>query len=1081
MAASCVEHPMNDPYQEPPDVPRNPEETEYLERYEFLARLAAEEALNASSYGPDPSSWPPLSNHEGILAVVGSGIKAVCDFTSEAISLIKHADKVFYCVADPVTEVYIKSLSPDAQDLYVFYSNNKERYHTYMQMAEVILHDVRKGLKVVAVYYGHPGVFVLPSHRAVQIARKQGLRAFLVPAVSALDCLVADVDFDPSFPGLQILEATDMLLRKRPILTDRHVVIWQVGCVGNPGYRRQGYLKENFAVLLDYLEDFYSPDEEIIHYIGSQFPTVSPVIDRIPLSQFRSPEVSKQVTGISTFYIAPKDFVSYDADMAQSIGLLSKPLSKTVKPSRSRSYDMYEGKEREAMKGLENFEVPKAFAFTPLTAASNYVEELSLNPQKLQQHLKDPKREISKHPQIPASDAKLLGSGLRGSVRGAAAPNATSAAEKCAIRILTDTAFAHSYKDEMKKLRADLDADKKLTQWLQLHGYNTNPKDVQAALENLQKTTLLPWTNPYKSSIGTLVIHGVAPPGKSSVMWNDIPINEFTMEDSVLKWIAGDHNDSSGIITFSVQNDLQVAVGKIWPKNAKSPSANNFDGTTSDFRSPMQFWEGRYKTVVKSGSKAITGKELQITFPVKTGKVVLGGKEISPFSFDKTTLSWSNGKITFYVQAETASNPSIAKFYGKLWAEGQTEPTATNFWGTLDELYLKPWAGVYKSYVDKSGAAEFIVRPGTAIQTPFISFGGPIKEWQFNNPVISWSTADGNFTNAELTFLTYNDGSRGFSGKIWLDGSEKPEKNNASGLIDKTYLTSWSGTYYTKTLKPGDASKSVESDLLQVIGGKEMKSSSVILQGVEVRKWNFSGSKKVLSWKESDNNSNATITFYVSTVTSSQGPGVQFYGKYWKKGESEPAKTNWWGSFRAPSQTGGGGSYESSSPWNAKNIGFGIGMGLLVFAIIEILRRGVTYLGKKAYGKYKESQKEADELDNEELQGIENQENAQEQPQPQNDEPQPDSSSDDPPPSDDGPAPPPSDDGPPPPPSDDGPPPSDDGPPPPPSDESPPPSDDSPPPPPSDDGPPPSDDGPPPPPSDDGPPPVDDVDVLEVI
>ncbi len=160
MATSCVQKANNNPYQEPPDVPRNSKESEYLERYEFLARLAADEALHASSFGPDPSSWPPLSNREGILAVVGSGIKAVCDFTTEAISLIKHADKVFYCVADPVTEVYIKGLSPEAQDLYVFYSNNKERYHTYVQMAEVMLHEVRKGLKVVTVYYGHPGVFV---------------------------------------------------------------------------------------------------------------------------------------------------------------------------------------------------------------------------------------------------------------------------------------------------------------------------------------------------------------------------------------------------------------------------------------------------------------------------------------------------------------------------------------------------------------------------------------------------------------------------------------------------------------------------------------------------------------------------------------------------------------------------------------------------------------------------------------------------------------------------------------------------------------------------------------------------------
>ena len=325
---------------------------------------------------------------------------------------------------------------------------------------------------------------------------------------------------------------------------------------------------------------------------------------------------------------------------------------------------------------------------------------------------------------------------------------------------------------------------------------------------------------------------GVAPPKTSTVMWNDIPVNDFTMQDSALKWTGGDKNDSSGIISFSVQNDLQVAGGKIWKKSETTPSANNFDGTTSDFRSPMQFWEGRYKTVVKLSGKVSTGKELEISFPVKTGKVILGGKEVSPFNFNESTLSWSNGKIKFYVQNKTASTPSIAKFYGKLWDE--TEPSSTNFWGTLDELYLQPYGGVYKAYVDKAGAAEVIVQPKNGILPPSISYGATIKKWQFNNPVISWSTTDGNSTNAELTFVTFSNGSRGFSGKIWLKDSKKPAKNNASGEIDKTYLTSWSATYGTKTLKPGDPNKTVESDLLQIIGTNDMKSSSVILQGVKV-------------------------------------------------------------------------------------------------------------------------------------------------------------------------------------------------------------------------------------------------------
>lgn len=64
-----------------------------------------------------------------------------------------------------------------------------------------MLQEVRLGKKVVGVFYGHPGVFVSPSHRAISIARFEGYEAKMLPAVSAEDSLYADLGIDPSRPG----------------------------------------------------------------------------------------------------------------------------------------------------------------------------------------------------------------------------------------------------------------------------------------------------------------------------------------------------------------------------------------------------------------------------------------------------------------------------------------------------------------------------------------------------------------------------------------------------------------------------------------------------------------------------------------------------------------------------------------------------------------------------------------------------------------------------------------------------------------------------------------------------------------
>lgn len=84
-----------------------------------------------------PARPPPVGRKSGRLTVVGSGIGSVGQFTLESVAYIEQADKVFYVVADPVTEAFIHSKNPSSVDLYRFYDNKKPRMSTYIQMAEV--------------------------------------------------------------------------------------------------------------------------------------------------------------------------------------------------------------------------------------------------------------------------------------------------------------------------------------------------------------------------------------------------------------------------------------------------------------------------------------------------------------------------------------------------------------------------------------------------------------------------------------------------------------------------------------------------------------------------------------------------------------------------------------------------------------------------------------------------------------------------------------------------------------------------------------------------------------------------------
>lgn len=186
----------------------------------------------------EPGSAAP---RRGQLVVVGTGLRTVGQMTTESVAWIRAADRVPYVVGDPVAERAIHDLNPQgAESLQTLYGEGRDRQATYDSMVGRILECVRAGERVCAVFYGHPGVFVYPSHEAVQRARAEGYSAVMLPGVSAEDCLFADVGIDPATTGCLSYEATDFLFQSRAVDPASALVLWQIGVLGNAHYRAEG-------------------------------------------------------------------------------------------------------------------------------------------------------------------------------------------------------------------------------------------------------------------------------------------------------------------------------------------------------------------------------------------------------------------------------------------------------------------------------------------------------------------------------------------------------------------------------------------------------------------------------------------------------------------------------------------------------------------------------------------------------------------------------------------------------------------------------------------------------------------------
>ena len=245
----------------------------------------------------------PNYEKRGRLTVVGSGIKAISDYTLGALAEIRSADKVLYCVADPVTERYIHKLNPTAESLYGMYGNDKPRRETYQDMVDEILKYVRQDKRVCVVFYGHPGVFSWSPHQAIRIARNEGYFAVMQPGISAEASLFADLGLDQANFGFQSYDSSELLINDRTIDPYSHVILWQVECAGDDGFNFSGYKMYNFPLVLEKLLKVYPADHPIVVYEASQWAQYSPQILKIPINKL----CTSNLTGICTLYIPSID------------------------------------------------------------------------------------------------------------------------------------------------------------------------------------------------------------------------------------------------------------------------------------------------------------------------------------------------------------------------------------------------------------------------------------------------------------------------------------------------------------------------------------------------------------------------------------------------------------------------------------------------------------------------------------------------------------------------------------------------------------------------------------------------------
>jgi hypothetical protein len=238
------------------------------------------------------------------LYIAGLGLQTVTQITREVEQAIRGSIEVLFLDTGAATRQYLETLCPQVTALFdESYRQERPRVSAYEHMAIRVIEAALDHPPVTFAIHGHPLVAAHPPFLVLELARALGLRAAVLPGISALDTVFADLHVDPVVHGIQMYEATDLLLRRRPLLNDVPAVIWQIGPLETALHSQRVSRPERFTRFIEHLRRYYPPRHQVAAIYCSPHPILPPHILRFAIEDMGG-HAAEIHTGF-TLYIPP--------------------------------------------------------------------------------------------------------------------------------------------------------------------------------------------------------------------------------------------------------------------------------------------------------------------------------------------------------------------------------------------------------------------------------------------------------------------------------------------------------------------------------------------------------------------------------------------------------------------------------------------------------------------------------------------------------------------------------------------------------------------------------------------------------
>ena len=218
--------------------------------------------------------------------VIGSGIRVPGHLTREAVEALRSCRVIYTTWRLTLVGWLLRDLAPRIESIIDLYQVGRPRRQIYDQMVATVLDAADRERPLGFFTDGNPIIFDQVSGGILARGAERGLDVRILPAVSSIDTALVDLKYDIGNTGLQIFEATWMVMREVGPRVDVPCLVLGINAFGTAFATIHHELRPRaLAPLRDHLLHFYSPEHEVAFLASATWWHEEPRISRLPLRE----------------------------------------------------------------------------------------------------------------------------------------------------------------------------------------------------------------------------------------------------------------------------------------------------------------------------------------------------------------------------------------------------------------------------------------------------------------------------------------------------------------------------------------------------------------------------------------------------------------------------------------------------------------------------------------------------------------------------------------------------------------------------------------------------------------------------